>query len=125
MSCLAGPSALLGWLGRHGALAIALSVFVGLALPPLAALLKPLFTPALVMLLTLAFLRVDPAALRALVAKPGPVILATGWIMLLLPIAIGGALALTGLAERSPELYLGLILQSAAPPIVSLSLIHI
>src|SRR5262249_772365 len=58
------PAAALAWLGRQGTRAVALSLFAGLALPWLAAAMKPLFTPSVFVLLCLAFLRVDPAALR-------------------------------------------------------------
>ena len=46
----------LAWLGRQGTRAVAASIFVGLALPALAALFKPLVGPTIFCLLTLAFL---------------------------------------------------------------------
>lgn len=64
MRFLDAPAAALAWLGRQGMRAVAISVFAGLALPPLAALFKPIFAPTLVMMLLLAFLRADPVALR-------------------------------------------------------------
>src|SRR5215469_11159547 len=80
MPWLTRPAAALAWIGRQGTRAVALSVFVGLALPPLAALMKPAFTASLFVLLCLAFLRVDPGALRAHLARPRLVIAAAAWI---------------------------------------------
>src|SRR5581483_4497441 len=94
MIILDAPYAALAWLGRQGTRAIAALVFVGIALPPLDALLKPLVTPAIFALLCLAFLRVDPAALRGHLRAPALVLAAAGWIMIALPV-------LTGLACRA------------------------
>ena len=66
----------LAWIGRQGTRAVAVSIFVGLALPPLAALLKPIFTETLFVMLCLAFLRVDPGAVRHHVARPGLILAA-------------------------------------------------
>jgi BASS family bile acid:Na+ symporter len=41
------PAAALSWLGRQGTRAVAASLFIGVMLPPLAALLKPIFAYAL------------------------------------------------------------------------------
>ena len=60
--CSIAPAAALSWLGRQGTRAVAASIFIGITLPPLAALFKPIFAYALFVLLCLAFLRVDPAA---------------------------------------------------------------
>lgn len=109
----------LGWLGRRGTLAVAISVFAGIALPPLAALLKPAFAPALAVLLCLAFLRVEPAAFNAYLKRPALVIAASLWIMIAMPLAIGFALAAFGIGALAPALFIGLVLQASAPPLVS------
>jgi predicted Na+-dependent transporter len=109
----------LGWLGRHGTRAVALSVFAGIALPPVAALFKPAFTPALVVLLCLAFLRVEPAALHAYLRRPGLVIAATLWIMLAMPLVLGFALKAWGSSWIEPGLFIALVLQISAPPVIS------
>jgi BASS family bile acid:Na+ symporter len=62
-------SALAEWLaalGRHGTVAVALSILLGIALPPLGALIRPFFPETVFLLLCLAFLRVEPAALMGL-----------------------------------------------------------
>jgi BASS family bile acid:Na+ symporter len=106
----------LAWLGRQGTRAVALSLFAGLALPWLAAAMKPLFTPSVFVLLCLAFLRVDPAALRRRFARPGLVLAATAWMMIATPLACGPVLAGLGL-ERG--LLIALMFQVAAPPVVA------
>ena len=47
MPPLAALAAALAWLGRQGTRAVAASLFIGVMLPPLAALLKPIFAYAL------------------------------------------------------------------------------
>src|SRR5262249_25930145 len=113
------PLALLGALGRRGTRAVAVSVFAGVALPPLAAWCKPLFVPSLFLLMCLAFLRVDPQEMRARIARPGLVILAAVWIMLAVPTLAGAALVLAGADARGPGVYAALIFQVAAPPVIS------
>ena len=119
MTAFTASSAILGFLGRHGTHAVAISLFSGIALPPLAALFKPLIAPALFFLLCGAFLRVDPREARAYIARPRLALIATAWTMLVVPALAGGALALTGIAENAPGLYIALILQTAAPPVIS------
>src|SRR5690606_23301064 len=82
MRLIDAPAAALGWLGRQGTRAVAVSVFAGILLPPLATLLRPLFTAALIALLCLTFLRVDPAALRRQFARPRVILAGSLWMML-------------------------------------------
>lgn len=117
MRLLDAPAAALAWLGRQGMRAVAISVFAGLALPPLAALFKPIFAPALVTMLLLAFLRVDPVGLRGYFARPGLVLAATGWNMFAVPVIFGLALAAAGIDKDG--LYIALMLHAVAPPIIS------
>src|SRR5712675_901353 len=72
----------LSWLGRQGTRAVAALVFIGIAVPPIDALLKPFVTEAIFGLLFIAFLRVDPASLRTYLGRPGLVIAATAWTAL-------------------------------------------
>lgn len=119
MNLIDAPAAALGWLGRQGTRAVAVSVFAGIALPPLATLLRPLFTAALIALLCLTFLRVEPAALRRQFARPRLVLVASLWIMLAMPLLFGGALLLLDVRGASEALFLALILQAVASPIIS------
>lgn len=110
--------AALAWLGRQGTRALALSVFIGIALPPLAAVLKHVFVEALLALLALAFLRVEPASLIAQFRKPGIVIAASLWTLLAVPLMICAAASAFGLPQLSDTLYLALLLQAVAPPVI-------
>ena len=94
------PAAGLAWLGRQGTRAIAALVFIGIAVPPLDALLKPFVTEAIFVLLCLAFLRVDPAALRSYLGRPGLVLAATAWTTLAVP---AGALSDAGQGSNNPD----------------------
>ncbi len=118
MPWYARPAAALAWLGRQGTRAVALSLFAGLALPWLAAAMKPAFTPSVFVLLTLAFLRVGPGALRRRFARPAAVLAAVAWMMIATPLVCGPLLAALGL-DRG--LLVALTFQVAAPPVVATS----
>ncbi len=69
----------LRWLGAQGTRAVAALVVLGVALPPLGELLRPYVTEAIFVLLCISFMRVDVAALRAQLRRPGIVLAATLW----------------------------------------------
>jgi BASS family bile acid:Na+ symporter len=119
MPLLAALAAALSWLGRQGTRAVAASIFIGIMVPPLAALLKPVFAYALFVLLCLAFLRVDPAEVRKHFSRPAIVAAAAAWMMLATPLMIGLTLVGLGMSENLPGLYVAMILQAAAPPVIS------
>jgi BASS family bile acid:Na+ symporter len=119
MPIFAALAAALSWLGRQGTRAVAASIFIGIMVPPLAALLKPIFAYALFVLLCLAFLRVDPAEVRKHFSRPAIVAAAAAWMMLGTPLMIGLALVAFGISDRLPGLYVAMILQAAAPPVIS------
>ena len=116
-SLLEWPAAALAWLGRRGTNAVAISILLGIALPPLGALVRPFFPETVFLLLCLAFLRVDPGALRAQFEKPWLLLAAAVWSMLIVPVLVGVALNAFDLFERSPALLLALMLNVVAPPI--------
>ena len=111
--------AALGFLGRLGTLAVALSVFAGLLLPGLAATLKPILSETIVVLLVLSFVRVRPEALGAIFRRPALVLTATGWVMLVMPPATAALFALAGVKSASPDLYFILVLQSCSASLMS------
>jgi BASS family bile acid:Na+ symporter len=114
------PVAALAWLGRQGTRAVAASIFIGIAVPPLATLLKPGFPYALFVLLCLAFLRVDPGDVRAHFARPMVVAAAAAWMMLATPLMIGLALIALDAEARANGLFIAMILQAAAPTLAAL-----
>jgi len=119
MSLLSLPVQTLGWLGRHGTRAVAISIFLGLALPPLAATFKPFVPEAIFVLLVLAFLRVDPRELRAHFVRPRLIVLATLWIMVVAPAILGVLFLAFGVRDVAPALFLALVFQASAAPIMS------
>jgi len=112
-------AAVLAWLGRRGTIAVAVSILLGIALPPLGALIRPYFPETVFILLCLAFLRVEPEALRAQLGRPRLLLAAAAWIMLAVPVMAGVCLAALGLGGSAPALLLALMLNAVAPPIFS------
>jgi BASS family bile acid:Na+ symporter len=119
MSLLAAPWAVLAWLGRQGTRAIAAVVFLAIVVPPLDAVLRPFVTEAIFALLCIAFVRVDTVDLRAHFKNPGLVLAATAWTSLVLPSLIGVGCLLTRLDVRSPDLFLAIMLQAIASPMMA------
>jgi hypothetical protein len=113
------PAAILSLAGRHGTLLAAASIFVGLAAPPLSSAVKPYLGEAIIVMLMLAFLRVDPAELRGHMTRPGLVAASTVWVMLVIPALLGTLFMAADLSARTPGLYFILVLQMSAPGLMS------
>ena len=109
----------LAWLGRQGPRAIAALVFIGVAAPPLGALLKPFVTAAIFVLLSIAFLRVDVSELWEHLRRPTVPLAATAWTALVVPTAVGATGLAAGLDTRSPGLFVGIMLQAIASPMMA------
>ncbi len=119
MPVLAVLSAALAWLGRQGARAIAAVVFIAIVVPPFDALLKPYVPEAIFVLLFVAFVRVKTADLRRQLRKPGLLIAATLWTSLVVPALIGVACLALKANTRAPDLFIGLMLQAIASPMMA------
>jgi len=119
MKVLGSLAAAFALAGRHGTLLAAGSVFVGLAVPLLAAAFKPYLGEAIIAMLTLAFLRVDPAELRKHWMRPGLIAAATLWVMLVVPALLGTLFVGLGLDKTMPGLFFMLVLQMSAPGLMS------
>lgn len=119
MKLLKLPIAILAFLGRHGTLAIALSLLLGAALPFLAATLRPWLDEAILMLLTLAFLRIGFRALGEEFKAPLPVLWAVALALLVIPFAALAIGRWTGFSASHPELYLALFIALAVPPVTA------
>jgi BASS family bile acid:Na+ symporter len=113
------PAAMLSWLGRQGTRAVAAIVVVGIALPSIGAALAPYVTEAVFLLLCIAFLRADVTALRAHGRRPAIVLAATAWTSVALPTLFGVICLAAGLDARAPELFLALMLQAIASPMMA------
>jgi bile acid:Na+ symporter, BASS family len=107
---------LLARLGRHGTWFLAGGLFIGLLLPPLAALLRPLL-PALIFVLTAAtFLSIDWAALAVHARRPAVLALQLAWGLVATPVIVALAARLLGLPAGLTQ---GLVLWAASPPLIS------
>jgi BASS family bile acid:Na+ symporter len=109
----------LAWLGGQGTRAIAALVFIGLALPWLGEWLRPFVTEAIFILLCISFMRVDLAVLHDHLRRPGAVVAATAWTTLAVPTLVGAGCLIVGLDARSPDLFLALMLQAVASPMMA------
>jgi BASS family bile acid:Na+ symporter len=119
MPILKGLNAALAWLGRQGTRALAASIFLGLAVPPLAAYVKPHLGETVFVLLLFSYLRTGPTAFCRYLKAPGLTIVAALWVMVAVPLLFGAAYALSGIREAWPALYTIMILQMAITPITS------
>ncbi|HEY7232083.1 MAG TPA: Na+-dependent transporter [Pseudolabrys sp.] len=119
MKWLRLPAAVLALAGRHGTLLAAASIFVGLSVPPLSKVFKPYLGETIVVMLTLAFLRVNPQDLWTHWTRPGLIAAATIWVMLIVPFILGTAFLTAGLDQVAPGLYFMLVLQMSAPGLMS------
>jgi hypothetical protein len=113
------PVQALSWLGRQGTRALAAIVFIGISVPPLGVLLKPYVTEAIFLLLCISFMRVDAAALRVHMKRPGVVLAATAWSTLVVPLFAGVLCLMAGLDKHAPDLFLGIMLQTVASPMMA------
>lgn len=109
----------LAWIGRQGPRAIAVLIFIGIATPPLGALMRPHVQEAVFALLVMSFLRIDTEALRGHLRNPTLIIVATLWTALVVPLLLYIVARVSGMAQSSPELYLAFMLQGATSPVMA------
>ena len=109
----------LAWLGARGTHAIAVLVLIAIVVPPVGRTLEPLVTPAVFLLLCISFMRVDVAGLRFHLRRPWIIAAATAWSMLATPLLCGITGLTIGLDKYSPALFLGLMLQTIASPMMA------
>lgn len=104
------------WLGRRAGLVIAIGVFAGLLIPPLATLLRPLLLVGIVLPFLVALIRIDWHCLSAHLRAPGLVLLALAWLLIaqpLLAFLVIRPLGLPGALET------GVVLSATAPPLMA------
>jgi len=105
--------------GRHATPLLAGGILLGLAVPPLAALAKPLLVPALVIPLALALVRLDWGAVVAWRRRPLLLATLTAWLLVATPLAVAVLVALLRPFGLPASLAEALVLMAAASPIVS------
>lgn len=108
--------ALLAFLGRYARWALPAGVFVGIALPGLAAFARPVFTATVIGTLTTALLRLDWQRLGDALRRPAQPAALAAWQLVVSPLVVWVG---TGWIGLPVELRLVLLLQAAAPSIGS------
>jgi hypothetical protein len=108
--------ALFAFLGRHAAACMAGSAVIGLALPDLARLARPLLGPTLVVTITVALVRIDWTLMAGHARRPLMVAAVLAWLMLACPLIAWAALAPLGLPV---PLYQAMVLAAASSPVLS------
>ncbi|MEE4241918.1 MAG: hypothetical protein V2I36_10650 [Desulfopila sp.] len=109
----------LSWLGRQGTRAIAAIVLVGICFPWVGEYLKSYVAEAIFLLLCIAFMRVDMTAARACLRRPGLVFAATAWMSLAVPVILGAICLVSGVDSIAPALFVAIMLQAVASPIMA------
>jgi BASS family bile acid:Na+ symporter len=113
----------LDYVGRHATKFLFGGVLVGLAVPPLAALLRPGLVVFLLLPLTMALMRLDWSAFHAYARRPLLVLPMVVFLLLACPLVVFAVLEPLGLPRPLME---AIVLMAAAPPItgtVAISLI--
>lgn len=109
----------LAWLGAHSSGALASLVFLGLAVPWLGENLKNFVDEAIVLLLFVAFLRLDLNAFKTQLRSPGWIIGATLWTMLLVPLFLIVLFKTFQVDSHFDQLYPALVFQASASPLMA------
>lgn len=104
----------LDYMGRHATKFLFGGVLVGLAIPPLAALLRPGLVVFLLLPLTLALMRLDWRAFQAYARRPWLFLPIIVFLLLVCPLLMFAALLPLGLPRPLME---AIVLMAAAPPI--------
>jgi BASS family bile acid:Na+ symporter len=106
----------LEWLDRRAAPLLAAALFVGILVPPLASLARPLFTPSVVLLLAATLLRIDWRRVRDALRRPLAALAVGAWLMVGCPVAMALAVAPLGLPHG---LDVVAVLMASSPPLIS------
>lgn len=107
----------LGFVGRHAASAYALSIFLGLSLPQLAAVLRPMIPISIFVFILLSFARANLPGIRAIFQRPARMGYGLVLSTLVPPLVGWGVLWLV--PELDPGIRLGIALMAAAPPLMA------
>ena len=111
---------LLHYLGQRAALVMALGVFIGLALPDLAALAKPLLSPTVLVMLTVAMTRTDASSLGNTSRRAGTHLIALFWLLVVTPCVMHAALVFL---DAPATLATPMLIWSGSPPLVTVPII--
>ncbi|MFT5421589.1 MAG: BASS family bile acid:Na+ symporter [Candidatus Endobugula sp.] len=104
----------LSFLGRHAAIALPISVSLGLIIPSLAEMLTPLLVPALLTPLTLSLVRIQTDQLVNTTQQWKLLSLLCIWVLIMSPLIIWGLLSISPIPE---PIAMAAIIASTAPPV--------
>ena len=99
---------------------MALGVFIGLALPDLAALAKPLLAPTVLVMLTLAMTKTDARSLGGTSRRAGTHLIALFWLLVATPCVMHAALVFL---KVPATLAIPMLIWSGSPPLVTVPII--
>lgn len=116
---LKSPRRFLAFVGRHAARAYAASIFIGLALPQLAAALRPFIPVSIFIFILLSFARAHLPGLQIVVQKPLRLVLAVILSLIVPPLIGWSLLQLPVIAALDPGIRLAIALMAAAPPLMA------
>ena len=103
-------------LGHHGSVILPIGVFLGLLVPPLASLMKPLLIPGIIGPFIIALIRIDWRRLRDHVRQPWITALLLIWLLIAAPFLVDALIRWLPLAEG---LHGSLVLMAAASPLMA------
>jgi BASS family bile acid:Na+ symporter len=109
----------LAFVGRHSAPAYALSIFLGLALPQLAATMRPVLPVTIFIFIVMSFARAHLDGLRAAMARPGRIGLGLLLSTLIPPLIGWTILSAAAPLGLDPGIRLAIALMAAAPPLMA------
>jgi len=107
---------LLDWIAARATLLLASGVLLGLAIQPVAALMRPWLTPIIVLNIVVALLRLELSEVLAYGRRPWLAGLCVLLALLVTPLLLWLVLTPLGLPEGTR---MGLILMAAAPPVMA------
>src|SRR5437899_11479068 len=113
LNVLHGP---LAFLGRHAAGFMAAGIFAGLALPALAARLRPLLPTFVFLLAAATMVRIDWPETLAHIRRPGRIAVILIWGLVVSPIVTAGVVALLPLLAGLAQ---AIVIWSASPALIS------
>ncbi|NVK35418.1 MAG: sodium:proton symporter [Rhodobacteraceae bacterium] len=109
----------LAWVGERGTYALSISLLLGMLLPGLSAYLRPFLEESVFSLLVMAFIRVRPQSLWHQIKSPKLILLATGWQMLFVPLAVAALINFVLAPHMDPDIRLILVIITVGPSLMS------
>ncbi|MFT5173444.1 MAG: hypothetical protein ACI8W7_001621 [Gammaproteobacteria bacterium] len=110
---------MLHWVGRQGTRGVAVAVLSATLIPGLGDTFRPILGEVVFVLLTIAFVRLQATALRQHLHHPRVALSAFVWTALAIPLLIGALCQGLSINELAPQIYLALMLQAIASPMMA------